>query len=69
MSRPIKIKNQTDAYRVRCALLIILGSLSTDDLKYLRDLKNWLWSLDFVWVVLDDIIKVRTEKNNYPYKF
>lgn len=60
MIRPVTIKNERDAYRVRCALLVILGSLSTKDLRYLRDLKNWVWTLDFVWVVLDDIIKVRT---------
>ena len=61
-NRPVKIKSKNDAFRVRNALCIILWSLSTRDLEYLRDLRNWVWNLDFVWVVLDDIIEARKLK-------
>lgn len=67
MRRPIKINNQTNAFRVRQALFLILWSLSTKDLQYLHDLKNWVWNLDFVWVVIDEIIQARNLKQKEMY--
>lgn len=66
-NRPVTIKSKNDAFRVRNALFIILGSLSTRDLEYLRDLKNWVWNLDFVGVVLDEIIEARKIKMDSIY--
>lgn len=67
MNRPIKINNKTNAFRVRQALFLILWALSTKDLEYLRDLKNWVWNLDFVWVVIDEIIQARNMKQQEMY--
>lgn len=67
MQRPIKITNKANAFRVRQALFLILWSLSTKDLQYLHDLKNWVWNLDFVWVVIDEIIQARNLKQEELY--
>lgn len=67
MHRPVKINNQTNAFRVRQALFLILWALSTKDLQYLHDLKNWVWNLDFVWVVIDEIIQARNLKQEEMY--
>ena len=68
MQRPIKINNQANAFRVRQALFLILWTLSTKDLEYLHDLKNWVWNLDFVWVVIDEIIQARRIKQEDIYE-
>lgn len=67
MHRPTKITNRSNAFRVRQALFLILWSLSTKDLQYLHDLKNWVWNLDFVWVVIDEIIQARNLKQKELY--
>jgi hypothetical protein len=65
--RPTKITSTSSVFRIKQALTIILWMLSTEDLKYLHDLKNWVGNLDFVGVVIDEIITARTIKQQEIY--
>lgn len=64
MRRPVNFNTYSNVSRIKNALFLILWTLSTQDLQYLHDLKNNVWNLDFVWVVIDEIIKARNDKQN-----
>lgn len=65
--RPVKLNSPTSIYRIKVALYTILGCLSTQDLKYLLELKNNNWTLDFVGVVIDEIVQARQLKQDDIY--